>query len=330
MAERHPAERERTRLSAYRDGELDLAERQEVAAHLRTCAACQRVLCDYTHLGNALREQVPVAPLAAMRVDLRLRLHVPRRQPWPVRLLPRLGATASALLALLAVATLGGLPMGQPLGPFGAQLGVPVTASLRLPLPGLAQPAATQPSRSAASARCAQPLPGVAAATAQRPEVQAALGCATDAPRVLGLVSQPFERGTLLRRSDTREVYALTSDGRWRQYADPGPSPQPVSLSLGGDPAELSVWFWRVWSERPDLPPLLGRVAGSHQQFQGLVQTYERGAALWDASGLMYVLVDSGQSLFYADQRGGQPGRGEAPPPRPTLEAVRPSAGVPI
>ena len=48
----HPIPAER--LSAYYDGELDAARREQVEAHLNGCAECRRALADLKSLSEAL------------------------------------------------------------------------------------------------------------------------------------------------------------------------------------------------------------------------------------------------------------------------------------
>lgn len=308
---------DRARLSAYRDGELEVEERQVVATHLVSCQACRTALHSYAQLASALQEPVSVPPLVPMKAQLGARLRRDRpQQSGPWRRVPGLVVSASAaLVAMIALAGLGGLSVGTK----GPMFGVPVAVPIRLSVPGQVPPAVRPPQPQAATAGCAQPLPGVVAIFSEQPELRTTLGCATDAARMLDLVSQRFERGSMLRRSDTHAVYAITADGRWRQYADPGPSAQSVGRALGGG-VELSGWFQRVWVERPDVGTLLGRVLGGHQQFQSLVQPYERGVALWDARGQVYLLMDNGASLYFFDQRATQAPGQDVPLPRPTLE----------
>lgn len=333
-------------LSAYRDGELKPGQRRQITTHLAGCEACRTALHSYALVAATLCEPVVAPTFAYMRSELRARLESPAHQPWRRRLAPGLAAVASAGAAVVVVATgLGGLPIPSRLGPglpvligHSPPASVSTTAATEAPSAVSVSKDSERAERSAVgmpsfpdtapASGCARPLPSVASLFAQRPEMLQSLGCATDAARMLSLVSQSFERGDLLRRSDTREIYAISQDGRWRLHADPGPSIQTVSLSTGNDRLELSAWFEQTWLDRADIRTLLGQVATGFRQQQGLVQTYERGVALWDGRGLVYVLMENGRSLFDLDQRVAP--RNEPSKPPPELETSQPLQGAAI
>lgn len=81
------------KLSAYRDGELPVAEHVEVGQHLRECAACRAALDDLDDLGGLLREQA--ARVSAVVGDeparhglagaVVSRVFAEQEQSWPVR-----------------------------------------------------------------------------------------------------------------------------------------------------------------------------------------------------------------------------------------------------
>lgn len=64
------------KLSAYHDGEIPAVEREQVAAHLRSCAACQSALAALEHTDIAL-QQVPSMTVAS---DFRARFWQKARQ----------------------------------------------------------------------------------------------------------------------------------------------------------------------------------------------------------------------------------------------------------
>jgi hypothetical protein len=94
-------------LSLYLDGELDPAQRDDVAAHLTICQECARVLDDFRALGQDIRA-LPDAPAPReMRAEFNARLR--RRSVFPsfgARLLAS-GASAVALVAVLIALTVG-------------------------------------------------------------------------------------------------------------------------------------------------------------------------------------------------------------------------------
>jgi hypothetical protein len=88
------------RLSAYLDGELAPAERQEVEAHLRGCDECARRLADFAAL-DALARDLPVeAPFGYFEaLPGRVRFKVSARSRGPARLPAWSWAVAAALVA---------------------------------------------------------------------------------------------------------------------------------------------------------------------------------------------------------------------------------------
>jgi anti-sigma factor RsiW len=80
-------------LSAYLDGELDPARREQVAAHLAICAICTRELAHLQAGDAALGGLRPTPPAPDLRPDLRRRLR--RQCARPV--------LSSALIALIVL-----------------------------------------------------------------------------------------------------------------------------------------------------------------------------------------------------------------------------------
>lgn len=80
-------------LSAFRDGELPVAEHLEVGQHLHQCAACRQALDDLDDLGALLRQQATVLSAAVGDEPTRhglagavvSRVLAEQEQSWPVR-----------------------------------------------------------------------------------------------------------------------------------------------------------------------------------------------------------------------------------------------------
>lgn len=76
------------KLSAYQDGELGTADREQIARHLEKCAVCTE---SYRQLQNmwltldVLSSSEP-QPFAATRIQARLSDAVQRRHAWPAKL----------------------------------------------------------------------------------------------------------------------------------------------------------------------------------------------------------------------------------------------------
>lgn len=81
-------------LSAWRDGELSVAEHLDVGQHLNHCAACRRVLDEFDDLGQLLRHEASLGAAAVGDVPVRhglasavvSRVRAETQQSWPVRL----------------------------------------------------------------------------------------------------------------------------------------------------------------------------------------------------------------------------------------------------
>ena len=70
-------------LSAFKDGELEPHEMQDVARHLAACPSCEETLGEYNSIGSELREIITIPPLHgfAAGIDARIKaLPVPLRE----------------------------------------------------------------------------------------------------------------------------------------------------------------------------------------------------------------------------------------------------------
>lgn len=110
-------------LSAFRDGELPVAENLEVGQHLRHCADCRQVLDDLDDLGGVLRQQATLLSTAIADEPMRRglagsvvsRVLAEQEQSWPVRVreafddmhLVWAGLCATAAVVLCAVIAAG-------------------------------------------------------------------------------------------------------------------------------------------------------------------------------------------------------------------------------
>jgi len=80
-------------LSAFRDGELTVAEQLEVGQHLNHCASCRRTLDELHDLGQVLRHQAAIVSAAVGDEPVRhglagavvSRVLAEQEQSWPVR-----------------------------------------------------------------------------------------------------------------------------------------------------------------------------------------------------------------------------------------------------
>lgn len=114
---------------------------------------------------------------------------------------------------------------------------------------------------------------------------QGQLGCATTEARVIWAAYQPFERGSMLWRSDRDTSYVFYSSGQWfpiTQGWDGGPMRE-----RGEPPPGLQApqrGFGWVWSHDDQIFNGLGWARDQEKGFCALVQDFERGYILRSSS----------------------------------------------
>jgi hypothetical protein len=147
------------------------------------------------------------------------------------------------------------------------------------------------------------------------PGVRARLGVPTSALTTLQGAIQPFERGAMLWRADTRTIYILIRQdqggsipvGAWLSFADtwkegdePGGGPAPVPglyLPKRG--------FGKVWREHPELQQLLGYATSSEERGQPFTYQPFTGGLAIDTPGTMpfeanyFILYNNGRYESY-------------------------------
>lgn len=110
---------------------------------------------------------------------------------------------------------------------------------------------------------------------------QGQFGCATNAPAIVWAAYQPFERGSMLWRSDRDTSYVFYANGHWfpiEQGWDGGPA-----RDRGEPPPGLQVpqrGFGWVWSHDDEIFSGLGWARDQEKGFCALVQEFERGFIL--------------------------------------------------
>jgi len=107
----------------------------------------------------------------------------------------------------------------------------------------------------------------------------AKLGCPTDAPRTTWATWQPFERGYMFWRYDTKRIYVLREDGAYADYPDVWDQVSPIP-SQGSPPAGRLApvrGFGYLWSSNEGVRDRLGWAVEEERGFCARVQSYERG-----------------------------------------------------
>ncbi len=110
------------------------------------------------------------------------------------------------------------------------------------------------------------------------------LGCALAPAAIVWAAFQPFERGSMLWRSDTDAAYVFYADGAWfpvQEQWDGGPG-----ADRGAPPPGLVApdrGFGYVWSRSDDIFSGLGWARDQEKGFCSLIQSFERGFILRSA-----------------------------------------------
>lgn len=107
------------------------------------------------------------------------------------------------------------------------------------------------------------------------------LGCALREPAIVWAAYERFERGAMLWRSDTDDVYAIYDDGGWELVNERWDGQEPSGR--GTPPPGLTAparGFGYVWSIRDDLFARLGWALDAEKGFCAEVQEYTRGSAI--------------------------------------------------
>lgn len=107
------------------------------------------------------------------------------------------------------------------------------------------------------------------------------LGCATGPAGIVWAAYQPFERGSMLWRSDTDTAYVFYAGGEWfpvQEQWDGGPVADRGAPPSGYMAPERGFGF--VWSRRDDIFTGLGWASNREMGFCALVQNFDRGFML--------------------------------------------------
>ena len=127
--------------------------------------------------------------------------------------------------------------------------------------------------------------------------VQDRLGCPVSAGvTVSPMAVQPFERGWMYWRGDTRQIYALAANGQYWQMADTWNEGMPADDPAYSPPPGLVQpvrGFGLAWRSTPPLRDALGWGTAPEAPFSGFWQDFERGAMLLGSDGHVYALFSA-------------------------------------
>jgi hypothetical protein len=127
------------------------------------------------------------------------------------------------------------------------------------------------------------------------------------------MADQLFERGLMLWRKDTSEIFVLRGENRRTNYVatvypdrfqegDPEDSTQLPPSGLEAP----KRGFGRLWRDKPDLSQSLGWAKSPERGFEGAVQEFQQGRMLWagDDQRLIWVIYENGDTLVVRDRFG--------------------------
>jgi hypothetical protein len=114
--------------------------------------------------------------------------------------------------------------------------------------------------------------------------LQQSLGLARiERPVSLQVVSQPFEQGLMVWRSDDRRIYALFADGTWASYPDSfreGELERDPNIYTPGELLQPVRGFGRLWRSDNALQERIGWATREEEPSLASVQFFDSGAIL--------------------------------------------------
>ena len=132
----------------------------------------------------------------------------------------------------------------------------------------------------------------------QNTDIIARLGCPTTSARAVDTVEQRFQKGLMIWRSDTRQIYVLLENGRYAEYRDTWVAGQPESGGLKPPSANLlepirgfgKVWRDQLGGQKADI----GWATKPEVSVKGQIQTFENGFAYRDDDGEIKIFLKNG------------------------------------
>ncbi len=140
---------------------------------------------------------------------------------------------------------------------------------------------------------------------------RAKLGCPQQPAEAVPLAAQPFERGSMIWVSSTRQIYVLMESGNWQVFDDTfveGTDPA-YDPALPPPPQQPQRGFGKVWHEQLGEPQsTIGWALEAERAVSGWRQRFGRGLLLWTDStpagaeepGTAFLLFDDGTWQAFA------------------------------
>ena len=182
----------------------------------------------------------------------------------------------------------------------------PGTTGTTLPTPraGTSTPTPT-PTATPALPECQlYPIRGFGLVYRESPEMAARLGCARAEEAPVALARQSFERGLMLWRADTREIFVFRRDGTWSVHedtwqegdllADPGTPPAGLSAPVRG--------FGKLWRQSPEIRQAVGWATAAEEPLPGALQQFDGGRMIRTGDQVIYALYPDGRWQGFVDR----------------------------
>jgi hypothetical protein len=153
------------------------------------------------------------------------------------------------------------------------------------------------------------PATRFAAAWQADPERSQAVGWALEPEAAsVAVVTQPFERGVMIWRSDTEQIYALWNrDGvqQWRAFTDTFQEGEPErdpALAAPSGFRQPERGFGKIWRQNPELREALGWGLLREAQDEAQIQAFERGLMI-SRGAQVYVIgqTPEGETIWYQE-----------------------------
>jgi len=176
----------------------------------------------------------------------------------------------------------------------------PIWEAVAVPVPSATPVRTVTPLPPTPLPRTATPTPCTVAAgpafSAAAGTARSFLGCPVDTQREGFFAAQPFERGRMFWREDTRRIYVLLEGGRWVDLPDTWGEGQPThdpTLVAPEGRVQPVRGFGKVWREALGGPKAaIGWALQAEVGYRAAWQACERGLLLTDDAGNAYALRD--------------------------------------
>ena len=112
---------------------------------------------------------------------------------------------------------------------------------------------------------------------------------------------EPFERGHMVWRSDTRQIYVLYNDGSYEIYEDTWHEGDPIETP-GSPPSGFYApvrGFGNLYAAQPDLRERLGWATAPEEGFTMRVETVRGGSGRYPGTSVFFTLPNNGKVNLY-------------------------------